>query len=70
MNELQKQHEMVIRAFIEYLNTNDDSFILKGGTALFLCYHLDRFSEDIDLDGSVNKLIPLVEAFCLQNNYW
>ena len=24
---------------------------LKGGTALLLCYGLDRFSEDIDLDG-------------------
>lgn len=25
---------------------------LKGGTALLFCYGLDRFSEDIDLDGS------------------
>lgn len=25
--------------------------VLKGGTALLLCYGLDRFSEDIDLDG-------------------
>ena len=24
---------------------------LKGGTALLLCYGLDRFSEDVDLDG-------------------
>jgi predicted nucleotidyltransferase component of viral defense system len=25
---------------------------LKGGTALLFCYGLDRFSEDLDFDGS------------------
>ncbi len=24
--------------------------VLKGGTALLLCYGLDRFSEDLDFD--------------------
>ncbi len=30
---------------------------LKGGTALLLCYGLDRFSEDLDFDG--NKKVNL-----------
>ena len=28
----------------------DKPLILKGGTALMLCYGLDRFSEDLDFD--------------------
>lgn len=28
----------------------DNPYVLKGGTALSLCYGLNRFSEDIDLD--------------------
>lgn len=38
-----------------------NNFVLKGGTALHLCYGSDRFSEDIDLDGikhvSLEKVI-------------
>lgn len=29
---------------------NDTPLVLKGGTALFLAYGLDRFSEDLDFD--------------------
>ena len=59
-------HGEIIREFIDYLNKNADEFILKGGTALKLCYGLDRFSEDIDLDknkGSGN-LLKFVDTFC------
>ena len=38
------------------LNEIDDTYILKGGTALFLYYGLDRFAEDIDLDSKTNNL--------------
>lgn len=38
------------------LNEIDDTYILKGGNALFLYYGLDRFSEDIDLDSKTNNL--------------
>jgi predicted nucleotidyltransferase component of viral defense system len=31
---------------------NDLPIVLKGGTALLLCYGLDRFSEDLDFDSN------------------
>jgi len=69
MSDWRKQHREVIISFIRYLNDNTDKFTLKGGTALYLCYNLDRFSEDIDLDGSEKGLTALVENFCLENGY-
>ncbi len=60
----------VIRTFLEYLNGHTDRYVLKGGTALYLCYNLDRFSEDIDLDGSRDRYglddraENIVRAYC------
>lgn len=51
---MQKQDD-VIHTFLSYLNEQTDRYILKGETALYLCYDLDRFSEDIDLDGSRDR---------------
>ncbi len=45
------QHKNMIHDFLLYLNHRSKQYILKGGTALMMCYELDRFSEDIDLDG-------------------
>ena len=45
-----EKHLHVIIAFLQALNVRTASYILKGGTALMLCYGLTRFSEDIDLD--------------------
>ena len=60
-----KMHRHVIKTFLTELNScGNDRFILKGGTALMLCYGLDRFSEDIDLDGTRGEdIIPFVETF-------
>lgn len=44
------RHKRVIEDFLKELNKNTDKYVLKGGTALMLCYSLDRFSEDVDLD--------------------
>ena len=48
------RHGEIIREFTNNLNKNmnknSGEFVLKDGTALMLCYELDRFSEDIDLD--------------------
>ena len=46
-----EKHEQVIKELLDYINDKGDSYILKGGTALKQCCNLDRFSEDIDLDG-------------------
>jgi hypothetical protein len=51
MNDWRQAHGGTIRDFLSYLNEKSGGFILKGDTALSLCYQLDRFSEDIGLDG-------------------
>lgn len=48
--EEQQIHKNLIKDFLHFLNEYSDAFVLKGGTALMLCYRLDRFSEDVDLD--------------------
>ncbi len=68
-NDWRIKHREVIVSFLEYLNMITGNFILKGGTALFLCYHLDRFSEDIDLDGREKGLVELVNGFCAERGY-
>jgi len=44
----QKQHMRVMQAIAR--NVINTPMVLKGGTALLLCYGLDRFSEDLDFD--------------------
>lgn len=66
----QQNHKIIIVKFLKYLNDKSEDYILKGGTALMMCYNLDRFSEDIDLD-SVNRydIKKIVYDFVVQNNY-
>ena len=45
-------HKTVITNFLAFLNKSSDQFVLKGGTSLMMCYGLNRFSEDIDLDAN------------------
>ena len=70
MSEWRKEHRTVICNFLEKLNRQTDEYTLKGGTSLMLCYNLDRFSEDIDLD-SVNphKIKDFVKDFCEKNEF-
>lgn len=70
MNNWQIRHGEVIAEFLRYLNgTSDGDYILKGGTALSQCYGLNRFSEDIDLDGKANSILEIIAKFCARNNY-
>ena len=69
MSNWEKQHKEVIQDFLRYINKQTDCFILKGGTALILCYHLPRFSEDIDLDAEKENILTYVEKFCKLRNY-
>jgi predicted nucleotidyltransferase component of viral defense system len=69
MTDWRDAHGKAIKAFTQYLNKKTVAYILKGGTALYLCYHLDRFSEDIDLDGRERALIEIVDGFCAENGY-
>ena len=63
------QHRNVIIDFLEFLNKRTDQFVLKGGTALMLCYGLNRFSEDIDLDGRKQSIKEVVRQFCRIKNF-
>lgn len=47
-SEMEGSHVEIMRAIAEDLM--DLPMVLKGGTALLLCYGLDRFSEDLDFD--------------------
>lgn len=69
MRDWRKQHKEVMLSYLKYLNAKTETFILKGGTALYLCYDLDRFSEDIDLDGKEKGLAALVDAFCSKRGF-
>lgn len=72
MHDWRQTHYNIICDFLAYLNSCGDYFVLKGGTSLMLCYGLDRFSEDIDLDGQYSKIvsiIPYVKEFCKLKGY-
>lgn len=64
------KHGEVIKDFLNYLNQRSGNYILKGGTSLMMCYGLDRFSEDIDLDGTdKQKIKNIVADFCKDYGY-
>ena len=69
MIDWRKQHGEVMTGFVHWLNAKTDNYVLKGGTALYLCYNLDRFSEDIDLDGRIRGLEKLVAEFCEEKGF-
>ncbi len=51
--EQQPLHELILRQIAELACKEQKPLVLKGGTALRLCYGLDRFSEDLDFDTNV-----------------
>lgn len=61
-------HKKVMSDFLIQLNKNTNDYVLKGGTALYFCYELDRFSTDIDLDSN-RDLNTFIENFCKKNNF-
>ncbi len=64
-----ENHFDVICHFLDYLNSRSSDFILKGGTSLMVCYQLDRFSEDIDLDSTNKNIERFINDFCKENGY-
>jgi predicted nucleotidyltransferase component of viral defense system len=48
LTEAQQNHLRVMRVVLT--SVQDTPLVLKGGTALLVCYGLDRFSEDLDFD--------------------
>jgi len=68
--EWRKLHGKVISELLKDINESTDNYVLKGGTALMMCYKLDRFSEDIGLDSTDHSSIKkIVDDFCRENNY-
>lgn len=68
-------HRKAIDDILRSVNSSPDNpFILKGGTALMVCYGLDRFSEDIDLDSQRAKVpaarfFKAIDQACQSNGY-
>ena len=56
-------HGQIIVDFVTYLNSITNTFVIKGGTQLMLCYNLTRFQEDIDLDSKDKNFFKYVEKF-------
>jgi predicted nucleotidyltransferase component of viral defense system len=50
--------------FLDYLYSQTDRFIFKGGSALYKFYGLDRFSEDLDFDSEKGNIANIVRNFC------
>lgn len=48
LTERDKYHEKLMINILK--NLSDTPLVLKGGTALYLGYGLNRFSEDLDFD--------------------
>lgn len=69
MDEREGKHIAVITDLLTYLNSKTDKYILKGETALRICYGLDRSSYDIDLDGKGDKIFSIIDEFCKIRNY-
>ncbi len=75
MDKWQIKHRELMKTFLLFLNKQTDVYVLKGGTSLMLCYELNRFSEDIDLDGTRNEsglkkgIFEYISEFCKNNNY-
>lgn len=73
--ESMANHLEVIKQILFSLNSQSDNpFVLKGGTALSICYSLNRFSEDIDLDAP-REIVPRdrfkdeIQRFCTDMGY-
>ena len=64
-------HGGIIKDFLLELNNVSKKYILKGGTSLMMCYGLDRFSEDIELDAFNTKagIEKFVDNFCSKYGY-
>jgi len=70
--EEQQLRRQLIKDFLDFLNSCSDLFVLKGGTALMMCYGIDRFSEDIDLDMlSSDKTVMqnILQKYCSKTGY-
>ena len=73
----QSMHKAVMEGYLTSINAQTENpFVLKGGTALYLCYGLDRFSVDIDLDAvddirgkTRNLFVSSITEFCEANDY-
>ena len=64
-------HHCIMEELLTFINEVTDNFILKGGTALMLCYNLNRFSEDLDFDGTGStSIFDLLDTFCKKHGYW
>lgn len=70
-----RAHLNAIRQVLSFINSqNGNPFVLKGGTALSLCYGLDRFSEDIDFDVpgkslAYDRFKDSIQRFCTTEGY-
>ena len=65
LTKTQNEQKLEMYSFLVFLNRHSNQYILKGGTALMFAYNLNRFSEDIDLDGTnKEKIKEIIDKYC------
>ena len=76
MDQWKIKHKKIIDDFLRFLNRDNDRYILKGGTSLMECYNMDRFSEDIGLNGILDQketsgddIIEKIAAYTEMNGF-
>ena len=52
------EKDYLLELLLFFLSENKHSLVFKGGTALYKFYNLNRFSEDLDFDGTHKKINP------------
>lgn len=68
-DESRQLHYQVMYNLLMYINSLTDDFVLKGGTALLMCYNLSRFSEDIDFNSTNKNIEKYIDEYCRKNNF-
>ncbi|EQD44541.1 protein containing DUF1814, partial [mine drainage metagenome] len=66
-DERMLEKDYIINLMLKTISINklSDFLVFKGGTALYLFYGLDRFSEDLDFTytGSADELVRGIDSF-------
>lgn len=70
LSDSQRLQKNIMYELLKFINKYDkQTTVLKGGTGLMFGYHLDRFSEDIDLDSTNTHLEKLIKEYCEIKSY-
>ena len=67
----EKKRKEVIRELLTFVSASSDSFVVKGGAALEICYGSDRPTEDVNIDlvTTASNFDMLLSSYCKNKGY-